>query len=93
MTVNDASLDDNRDNSDNRPVRGTSGTYGDQMSEPRLVPSGEAARALGISARTLQRYVKAGLVTPDLTLASGQYRWDVARLREQINALSAPEDH
>jgi hypothetical protein len=52
-----------------------------------LVPSGDAARVLGISSRTLQRYVKAGLVTPDLVLASGQYRWDVARLREQINGL------
>ena len=51
------------------------------------MPSGDAARVLGISSRTLQRYVKAGLVTPDLVLASGQYRWDVARLREQINGL------
>jgi len=51
------------------------------------VPSGAAARALGISSRTLQRYVKAGMVTPDLVLASGQYRWDVVRLREQINGL------
>ncbi|HEX4253229.1 MAG TPA: hypothetical protein VH008_35530 [Pseudonocardia sp.] len=58
------------------------------MTGPSLVPSGAAARALGISARTLQRYVKSGLVTPDLVLASGQYRWDVARLREQINGLS-----
>lgn len=57
------------------------------MTGPSLVPSGAAARALGISARTLQRYVKSGLVTPDLVLASGQYRWDVARLREQINGL------
>jgi hypothetical protein len=52
-----------------------------------LVSSGVAARTLGISARTLQRYVKAGLVTPDLVLASGQYRWDVVRLRTQINGL------
>lgn len=51
------------------------------------MPSGDAARVLGISSRTLQRYVKAGLVIPDLVLASGQYRWDVARLREQINGL------
>lgn len=27
------------------------------------------------------------MVTPDLVLASGQYRWDVVRLREQINGL------
>jgi hypothetical protein len=29
--------------------------------------------------------VLAGLITPDLRLPSGRYRWDVARLREQIN--------
>lgn len=57
------------------------------MTGKPLVPSGAAARALGISSRTLQRYVKAGMVTPDLVLASGQYRWDVVRLREQINRL------
>jgi DNA-binding transcriptional MerR regulator len=58
------------------------------MAEPPLVPTGQAARTLGISSRTLQRYVRSGLIIPDLTLASGQYRWDVARLREQINALA-----
>ncbi len=51
----------------------------------------EAARQLGISARTLQRYVNAGWITPDLTLPSGRYRWDVARLRDQINALGQCE--
>ncbi len=57
------------------------------MEGGELVPSPDAARALGITARTLQRYVRRGLITPDLTLASGQYRWNVDRLREQINAL------
>lgn len=50
-----------------------------------------AAKALGISPRTLQRYVAAGLIKPDLTLPSGRYRWDVEKLRDQINAL-ADED-
>jgi DNA-binding transcriptional MerR regulator len=62
-------------------------SYGHDVPEPQLVPTPDAARALGISARTIQRYVKAGLITPDLRLPSGRYRWDVARLREQINAL------
>jgi DNA-binding transcriptional MerR regulator len=53
-----------------------------------LVTTPDAARALGISPRTLQRYVRKGVVTPEITLPSGQYRWDVAKLRAQIEALS-----
>jgi DNA-binding transcriptional MerR regulator len=52
-----------------------------------LVTTTEAAKQLGVAARTLQRYVNAGLITPDLTLPSGRYRWDVDRLRDQINAI------
>jgi DNA-binding transcriptional MerR regulator len=61
----------------------------------RLVTTGEAARALGISARTLQRYVQDGLVTPEVTLPRPQrpqYRWNIARLREQIKSLSAHDE-
>lgn len=57
------------------------------MPQSDLVPTPDAARALGISARTLQRYVRAGTVTPEVTLPSGQYRWDVVKLRAQIDAL------
>lgn len=57
------------------------------MAGDGLVTTTEAAKRLGIAARTLQRYVTAGLITPDLTLPSGRYRWDVDRLREQINAI------
>jgi len=49
-----------------------------------LVSTPEAAKSLGISARTLQRYVTQGLVTPEITLPSGQYRWNVPKLRRQI---------
>ncbi|HZZ51663.1 MAG TPA: MerR family DNA-binding transcriptional regulator [Pseudonocardia sp.] len=58
----------------------------------RLVTTGEAARALGVSARTLQRYAHDGLVTPDVILPSPrrpQYRWDILHLREQIRSLNA----
>jgi DNA-binding transcriptional MerR regulator len=58
----------------------------------KLVPTGEAARQLGISPRTIARYVARGWVVPDLTLPSGQYRWDVARLRDQINNLARPTE-
>jgi DNA-binding transcriptional MerR regulator len=60
--------------------------------KPTLVTTPEAARQLGISARTIQRYVQAGLITPDLRLPSGRYRWDVDRLREQINSLPVARD-
>ena len=53
-----------------------------------LVTTPDAARALGISPRTLQRYVRNGLVTPEITLPSGQYRWDVTKLRAQIETAS-----
>jgi len=62
------------------------------MADDRLVTTTEAAKQLGISARTLQRYVTAGLITPDLTLPSGRYRWNVARLREQINSIPRGDD-
>jgi len=64
------------------------------MAGDGLVTTTDAAKRLGVAARTLQRYVKAGLITPDLTLPSGRYRWDVDRLREQINAIprEAPGD-
>ncbi len=57
-----------------------------------LVSTGEAARLLGVNPRTLARYVTRGWITPDLTLPTGQYRWDVARLRDQINSLPRVED-
>jgi len=62
------------------------------MRDSALVTTPEAARTLGISARTLQRYVQAGWITPDLTLPSGRYRWDVERLRQQINALRQEDE-
>jgi DNA-binding transcriptional MerR regulator len=61
------------------------------MSEPELVTTPVAARRLGISARTLQRYVKDGLLEPDLTLPGGTYRWDMDNLRRQLKALRQTE--
>jgi DNA-binding transcriptional MerR regulator len=57
------------------------------MSEPRLVSTGEAARALGISRRTLSHYAQTKQLTPALVLPSGRYKWDVADVRRQLREL------
>lgn len=54
----------------------------------RLLPTGTAAREIGVAVRTLQRWVREGAVTPDLTTAGGHHRFDVARLRAQLDALT-----
>ena len=55
------------------------GTYRRRMpdrAEP-LLSTGEAARALGISRRTLAHYAKTGQLEPTLVLPSGYYKWDL----------------
>jgi hypothetical protein len=52
-----------------------------------LVPTGVAARELGVNATTLQRWVKAGLVKPDLVTPGGHLRWDLDRLRAELRSL------
>ena len=49
-----------------------------------LVGSGEAAKRLGVSRRSLARWVRAGLLEPDLKTPGGQYRWDVDRVRAEM---------
>ncbi|MCO1654181.1 MerR family DNA-binding transcriptional regulator [Pseudonocardia sp. S2-4] len=46
--------------------------------------TGELARALGITARTLQRYRREGLITPASETVSGRARWVEEDVREQI---------
>jgi excisionase family DNA binding protein len=54
------------------------------VAERRLLSTGEAARALGISRPSLSRWVKEGRVRPTLTTPGGQYRFDLDELREQM---------
>lgn len=54
---------------------------------PRLVSTSVAARELGVARSTLQRWVKRGLIEPDLMTPGGQYRWDVERLRENLRYM------
>lgn len=49
-----------------------------------FVTTAQAAKQLGIGLRSLQRWAKDGIVTPDFRTPGGHMRWDVERLREQL---------
>jgi DNA-binding transcriptional MerR regulator len=51
------------------------------------VPTGTAARSLGVSTATLTRWVARGYVTPAETTAGGHYRWDLDQLRAQVERV------
>ncbi|MQA13005.1 MAG: MerR family transcriptional regulator [Pseudonocardiaceae bacterium] len=53
----------------------------------RLVTTGQAARALGIDSSTLARWARSGMVKPDLVTAGGHARWDVDRLRAELQEM------
>lgn len=50
------------------------------------------ARALGLSPRSIQRYVQAGVITPEFTTPGGHYRWNVEKVVEQLRALRQQDD-
>lgn len=56
----------------------------------QYVSSGVAARAVGVSLSTLNRWAAAGIIKPVLRTPGGQFRWDVDDLRRQLN-FTAPE--
>jgi 8-oxo-dGTP pyrophosphatase MutT (NUDIX family) len=64
--------------------------HSDEMSEP-YVTTGTAARAIGVSLTTLQRWANAGRVQPAIRTAGGHFRWDLDSLRAQLRALDARE--
>jgi predicted site-specific integrase-resolvase len=61
------------------------------MARPQMLTTKEAADAIGISPRTLQRYVKDKKVRPSLRLPSGQMRWDVEDLKHQLREKDEDE--
>lgn len=54
---------------------------------PTLRSTEAAARELGLSSRSLLRWVAQGLIRPDLTLPSGGYRWDLDTLYVQLDRV------
>ena len=59
---------------------------------PATVSTGEAARELGISARSLARWAHDGQITPEMTTPGGHHRWNMDSLREQLRALRKREE-
>jgi excisionase family DNA binding protein len=53
----------------------------------RLLSTGEAARALGLSGRSVARWAKEGRITPALVTPGGQYRWILDDLRLELRTL------
>ena len=55
---------------------------GDQV-ETKLMSTGNAARHLGVSVRSLQQWARDGVVVPDMVTPGGHGRWDIDRLKRQ----------
>ncbi len=53
--------------------------------ERSLLTTGQAANALGIDPATLWRWEKRGLVTPETHTIGGQARWQLDKLRGQVD--------
>ncbi len=52
-----------------------------------LITTAQAARLIGVSRRTLQRYVERGWLVPTRTLPSGYFRWSRDCLIKQFREL------
>ena len=52
-----------------------------------LLPTTQAARSVGVAKRTLQQWVKDGLVVPTVRTAGGHARWSPDDLRRQLAAM------
>jgi DNA-binding transcriptional MerR regulator len=49
-----------------------------------LVPSGVLARELGVSRSAIVKWMRQGLIEPDLITPGGHPRWDVGRVRAAL---------
>jgi len=58
----------------------------------KLISSGELAKELGVSARTIARYAADGLLTPAETTIGGHFRWVLEDVRQQMRELRERPD-
>jgi excisionase family DNA binding protein len=49
-----------------------------------LLPSGEIARRLGVTTRTIGQWVADGRLVPDVVTAGGRYRWRWSEVQRQL---------
>jgi DNA-binding transcriptional MerR regulator len=64
------------------------------MTEPRdLISTGELAKRLGFTPRTIQRWRERGWIKPAIVAPrSGRARWVEADVREQLRQVDLTED-
>jgi DNA-binding transcriptional MerR regulator len=67
-------------------------TYGPAVTADRLLTTGELARELGLSARSVAWWAQEGQLKPTLVTPGGQYRWQLEDVREQLRALRKRPD-
>lgn len=54
----------------------------------RLLTSGELAKELGVSLRTVQRWIAEGVIRPEFRTPGGHTRWDLDSVRTQLKTSS-----
>ncbi|MBB5153510.1 helix-turn-helix domain-containing protein [Saccharopolyspora phatthalungensis] len=54
------------------------------MIRPRLLTSSQLADELGVSRRSVARYVQAGILVPELFTPGGQARFDLEDSKRQL---------
>lgn len=54
----------------------------------RLLSSGELAKELGISRRSISRYADEGLISVALVTPGGRYRFDLDVVREELRKVA-----
>jgi DNA-binding transcriptional MerR regulator len=57
-----------------------------------LLTTTELAKELRLSVKTVQRYQRQGKIQPKFTLPSGQHRWNLDDVLEQLRALRKRPD-
>jgi hypothetical protein len=58
----------------------------------RLVPTADAAKAIGVGRSTLARWWNDGVVKPALVTPGGHARWDVDDVKRQLDELRRHDD-
>ncbi len=57
-----------------------------------LVPTGIAARSVGVDHATLVRWWNRGYVTPELVTPGGHARWDLDDLKRQLRDVRGKDE-
>jgi LmbE family N-acetylglucosaminyl deacetylase len=71
----------------NRVQPAVTRAYGAKVQDRRYVGTTEAAKIVGLSKRTLQRYHRDGILEPEYVTAGGHARWDPDKIIQQLRAL------